>query len=101
MEISEIRRLVFGAHHGYCWIPGCVRKATELHHRLHNTAVNRKLFPRFVNSIFNMVAMCESCHKGWWKEVFNVTEDMAMAYEGYLKEANCSCGTEKRRAKKG
>ena len=43
------------AHSG-CALP------EELHHRLHNTKVNRRLYPLFINSVWNLYAVNHNYH---------------------------------------
>jgi hypothetical protein len=43
------------AHNGHA-LPG------ELHHRLHNSKVNRRLYPLFLNSIWNLWAVNHNYH---------------------------------------
>ncbi len=43
------------AHYG-CALPG------ELHHRLHNTKVNRRLYPLFIDSVWNLYAVDHNYH---------------------------------------
>jgi hypothetical protein len=42
----------------------------SLHHRLHNRKINRKRFPLFIDSVFNLVAVNDNFHMkypGWGK----------------------------------
>ena len=89
MDISEIRDMIFAAQHGYC--NRCQDKCTELHHRLPNTKTNRKLFPMYLNSPFNFVGLCKNCHDNH-KEVLNVSEDIAVVYESWLKATGGEVG---------
>ncbi len=34
----------------------------ELHHQLHNTKINRKRFPNYINSLWNLVVVCHDLH---------------------------------------
>ena len=43
------------AHYGHA-LPN------ELHHRIHNTKVNRRLYPLFINSIWNLMAVDHNYH---------------------------------------
>jgi len=46
MDKNELREMVFSLSHGYCrCTPDCTEKATDVHHLLPNTKVNRMLFP--------------------------------------------------------
>ena len=82
MSLSTLRSQIFRAQHGYCH--RCNLKVRELHHRLPNTKTNRKLFPLFIDSPFNLVGLCGDCHTNH-KEEYDVTEDMAVVYEAFLK----------------
>ena len=78
-----IRELVQRGQHGYCAL--CTNYITDYHHKLFNTESNRKLFPIFINSIFNCAGLCRGCHDNMtWK--FRVSHDMALAYEEWLRE---------------
>ena len=49
----------------YCAIgnlEGKKYKATDVHHRLHNTKPNRKVFPLFINSVFNLWLVNNDLH---------------------------------------
>jgi len=52
--------------HGVCPIAlekdGFSLGVTELHHIVHNTKVNRKLFPLLIHSVWNLVAVNHSWH---------------------------------------
>ncbi|MFA5048567.1 MAG: hypothetical protein WC516_06105 [Patescibacteria group bacterium] len=83
---QEIREQLYKANRGYCSIPGCTNKAKECHHILHNTLVNQKKFPLFLQSPFNCAILCRDCHMkystfSWLK----ITEKQAEVYESYLK----------------
>lgn len=41
---------------------GSMAQITELHHRLHNTKVNREKYPLFIDSVFNLVAVNYNYH---------------------------------------
>ena len=82
LNISEVRELVFKAQHGFCKL--CICHCTELHPRLPNTKTNRKLFPLFIDSPFNLCGMDKNCHESKKQEVA-ITEDEAVMYESYLK----------------
>ena len=56
---------------------GYSRICTELHHKLHNTKVNRKKYPLFIHSLLNLVA---------------VNHDMHMAHPSYAKISNLQAG---------
>ena len=83
---SEIRAAIFRAQHGRCKI--CVKQIQDCHHRLENTASNRKLFPLYLNSIFNGVGLCRDCHvnKTHEPEIRKPSLSEASEYENYLEE---------------
>ena len=74
-------KLVHQGQHGKCYL--CNKAIVDFHHRLHNTKTNRKLFPLFIDSIFNCAGVCRSCHEKRKKEM-DISYDMAKAYEEYL-----------------
>ena len=58
----------------------------DIHHRLHNTKPNRKLFPLFIQSPMNGVGTCRDDHDSGAIEVFKITEKEARMYEEWLEE---------------
>lgn len=79
---KETCEAVRRGQNGYCMV--CTKKIDEFHHRVANTATNRKLFPVFISSIFNCVGLCRTCHIYKTNKV-NITEDMAREYEQALQ----------------
>jgi len=59
-------------------------KPNALHHKLHNTIENKKAFPLFINSIFNLVAVNNDWHlkNGSWGRM---TEREAAKWERFLE----------------
>lgn len=41
---------------------GWAEAPTELHHRIHNTKVNRKLYPLYIDSVWNLAAVSHWSH---------------------------------------
>lgn len=39
------------------------REGLSIHHIIHNTTANRKIYGKFLQSITNAVLLCENCHK--------------------------------------
>ena len=77
------REQVSVAQGGYCKL--CEKAIRDFHHKLHNTTANRKLFPLYIQSVFNCVGLCRQCHTdSSWK--FNITELEAAMYEQALQE---------------
>lgn len=76
-----VRRLVRDAQHGMC--KNCLEPLTDFHHRVANSKTNRKLFPRFIHSIFNCLGLCRRCHTQSSYR-YHITLDEAMAYESWL-----------------
>ena len=77
----ETKRAIARGQHNYC--AGCEKKIVDIHHKVHNTATNRKLFPLFIQSVFNGVGLCRRCHQDS-AEVFCISLDMAVEYEQEL-----------------
>lgn len=84
MFSQETKRVIAEAQNGYCANYKCFNKIHSIHHKLHDTKYNREKFPCFINSIFNAVGLCESCHKNK-QHLFRVTEKMAEIYEIFLE----------------
>lgn len=83
---NEIRESILKAFNYYCCVVGCYNKAEEIHHALHNTEVNNKKFPMFLQSIFNARPVCRNCHQHFGKHPeLNISEGLAEAYESVLQ----------------
>jgi len=82
-----VRELVMEGQHGYCAAQGCTNPIQDFHHRLANTKTNRKLFPLFLQSVFNCCGLCHLHHHDKSLAQFKISYDMARAYEQYLRES--------------
>lgn len=81
----EVRELALKAAFGFCQCSeGCVEKATEFHHKLSNTKVNQRLYPLFLQSIFNCCPIAHGCHMT--KPLPRISDAFAYVYEEYLKK---------------
>jgi hypothetical protein len=78
----EIKEEIFEAQHGTCKLCG-QKPICDYHHIVHNTKVNRALFPLLVPSIFNCVGLCRHCHDQSSHE-YRITQEEAAAYEHWL-----------------
>jgi hypothetical protein len=82
---EKVRLLAFSASNGYCQCSkGCTKKANQAHHLLANTKVNRKLYPLFTQSIFNLCPINNDCHLS--NPLPRVSEGFASVAEKYLQE---------------
>ncbi len=80
---QQTRSLAVRIGNGYCQCSvGCVKPAQELHHKLANTKVNQKLYPVFLQSIFNACPISRNCHAS--KPLPRVREHEAAIFEEYL-----------------
>ena len=78
------RELAFELSHGFCMCSvECVKKATEIHHKMPNTKVNNNLYPLFLQSIFNACPIARDCHLT--KPLPSVTEKEVRVYEKWLE----------------
>lgn len=77
---------IFQAYNGYCQCSkNCLEKATDIHHIKANTKVNKKKFPLFINSPFNMLPLNNGCHL--WNVLPKAPSDeVCQVYEDYLKK---------------
>lgn len=82
MFSEEVRKRAYIITNGFCEYEGCVNKATEFHHKLANTSLNRKLYPKFIDSIFNCMPICSDCHMT--KPKVKISERRASIYESSL-----------------
>ena len=57
---EETKQEVWSSQNSVCKL--CTKKINDFHHRLENTVSNNKLFPLFVQSVFNCVGLCRDCH---------------------------------------
>jgi len=80
---DEVKRAVYEAQNGYC--KGCLNRIHSIHHKLHDTAYNRKKFPLFINSPMNAVGLCYKCHRDR-SHLYRVTEKEAEVYEEWLRK---------------
>lgn len=79
-----VRELALLKSNGYCQCSdGCAKQATEFHHKLSNTKVNQRLFPIFLQSIFNCCPINRDCHAS--KPLPRISEREAKFYEMYLQ----------------
>lgn len=78
---TDVREAVNRGQRGYC--VNCEKKIEDYHHKLHNTTTNRKLFPNFIHSIFNVAGLDKGCHVNH-SYLYSISSDMAIVYEEYL-----------------
>ena len=78
---EEVRREVLDAQNWRCGIEGCPNRAEQCHHRVHNTATNRKLYPNFIHSPFNCIALCSACHDSGVISTLDFSYKQAALYE--------------------
>ena len=82
---QETREAVFRIVHGYCMCSKeCQERATDAHHMLPNTNTNRKLYPLFIDSIFNLLPMSNDCHLT--KPLKTIRPHEASIYEAWLQK---------------
>lgn len=82
-----VRESVLEAYNGYCCVDGCYEKAIECHHALHNTEINQKLYPLFIQSVWNCKPVCRKHHDSYRQfSELNITTKLARVYEQYLKD---------------
>lgn len=82
---SRTRELALNTSNGYCKCnPTCTEKATQFHHMLSNTKVNQKLYPVFLQSIFNCCPINHNCHMT--KPLPKISNQAAAAFETFLVE---------------
>jgi len=83
----KTRELAFQLASGYCMCSKkCTQLATEIHHKLPNTKVNKKKYPLFVKSIFNLCPINHDCHMT--KPLPTISDWQAQIYENWLN-LNC------------
>lgn len=81
-----VKQAEYDAHNGYCRIENCGQKIDDYHHRFPNTKVNQKLFPLFLQSIFNCAGICRHHHqRHTMVPGLKITEAETRIYEEYLR----------------
>ncbi len=81
---DRTRELAFKMGHGYCMCsPNCPKKAEEIHHKLRNSKLNKRLFPLFIHSIFNLCPVNHGCHMSGL--VPRIKQAEAQIYEEWLR----------------
>lgn len=84
---SGTRLKVFDAYHDYCCTEGCLERATDAHHAIANSKVNRKKFPLFMQSVFNLRPVCRYHHEHYTEyPELRISESLAEVYEQALTE---------------
>ena len=81
----KVQRDIMEAQNNYCRVLNCPEPIHSIHHKLRNTATNRKLYPNFIGSPMNGVGLCFSCHTNN-SHLFRITDGEAKIYEDYLRE---------------
>lgn len=81
---QEIQLKIYEAQRGFCIIVDCVEPIHSTHHKLHNTKLNRKRFPLFIDSPMNGVGLCYKCHRDK-NHLFKITFMEAIVYENWLQ----------------
>lgn len=81
MFSDEIKQAIYEAQCGKCH--NCSNPIHSIHHKLHDTKVNFKLFPFFLNSVFNAVGLCEKCHRDN-PNYMKISDELAEVYEYFL-----------------
>lgn len=84
MFSEKTKQQIVTAQNNYCAMINCTNKIHSIHHKLHDNKANEKKFPLFLNSPFNAIGLCFSCHKSN-QHLFRVTTQMAQVYEDYLQ----------------
>lgn len=82
MFSDTVKQKVSDAQNGYC--KGCLNPIHSIHHKLHDTAYNRKKFPLFIDSPMNGVGLCHKCHRDN-SHLYKITDKEAQIYEEFLQ----------------
>ncbi len=78
----EVKEQMYNVYSGYCAHKDCGNLATEFHHILSNTKVNRNMYPLFLPSPFNCFPICHGCHMT--KPLPRILERLVIVYELWL-----------------
>lgn len=79
----ETRQAIFDSQGGMCAVKGCLNPIHSFHHCKANTKTNRKLYPLFLQSIFNCKGLCIKHHINY--AIWNITDALCRAYETWLR----------------
>ena len=80
----KTRELAFRQNGGYCMCSKeCLEMSNEIHHKLPNTKVNKKKYPLFLESIFNLCPINHDCHMS--KPLPTISDWQAQIYEQWLE----------------
>ena len=60
--MQDLKEKLFDAYNWFCAMPGCLNRADDMHHVVPQTEVNRKLYPHYIDSPFNLLPICNVCH---------------------------------------
>lgn len=78
---EDVRREVLEDNYYICQYCGQER-IVDFHHAMPNTKVNRKKYPKFIQSRRNCVGLCRKCHgNGKIRRVYRITEEEARKFE--------------------
>ena len=82
---NETHDLAMSLANGRCMCtPDCQKYATEVHHKLPQSKINRARFPLFIDSIYNLIPVSHNCHMS--KPLPRITPERADKYERYLEK---------------
>lgn len=78
---QELREMVFALTNGFC--EKCTESGTEVHHKLSRSKLNLRLYPLFIDSIFNLQILCYQHHHN--EPLDKIRPEQAVVYENWLK----------------
>lgn len=81
---KEVIEEVMAMQNGKC--KECINPIMDFHHRLSNSKANNQAYPLFIQSIFNCVGLCRSCHDSPAIYSYKISHNEACAYELALKK---------------
>lgn len=77
------RELVKQMYHGYCGHPGCDSTTWDPHHKMSDTKANCRRYPLFINSIYNLIPLCQKHHTENIND-YRITDSVAWVCEEWL-----------------
>lgn len=98
--MAIMREDIINAYNGYCGncyshtkdgelrAETCLKKAIDIHHILHNTNTNRKLYPLLIDSPFIKIPLCRYCHDHYslYPHIARLDDKRAALWEAWLRE---------------
>lgn len=81
---DNIKEQIISCQNNYCGEDGCYNQIHSIHHKLHNTVVNNKNYPYFIQSPMNGIGLCLDCHTNK-EHKHKISPIQAKIYNDYIE----------------